>query len=155
MACLTSRIIISPKDLPAPRGGRDFFLCCNENELQLVPYLIKKKWSDLHLTEVKHRVLFTRRHSFITRWRNELPNVIWREGFTLSHVKLALELDPMQPKGVQEAFQDIHAHEHAYGNAEPCTHQKVQSNAIHRERHFQAHLECLLEKDKRELLVCK
>merc|ERR1712157_585543 len=61
----------------------------------------------------------------------------------------------MQTQRVQEALQDVHAHEHAQGDSEPGSEHAIDHDAIGREWHLEAHLQRLLEEDKGQLLVCQ
>merc|ERR1712099_98773 len=84
----------------------------------------------------------------LTGLLDELAHVEWGELLATSFVELALELHPVQPQRVQEALQDIHAHEHAQGDTKPGSEHEIDHDAIGRERHLEAHLQCLLEEDK-------
>merc|ERR1719387_2546799 len=57
---------------------------------------------------------------------------------TTTVVKLALELNPMQSKIVQEAFKHIHTKQHSHRDAEPHDKQEVEHNA-RKEGVFYAH----------------
>eukprot|EP00406_Dinophysis_acuminata_P058516 CAMPEP_0179290446 /NCGR_PEP_ID=MMETSP0797-20121207/41820_1 /TAXON_ID=47934 /ORGANISM="Dinophysis acuminata, Strain DAEP01" /LENGTH=285 /DNA_ID=CAMNT_0020999479 /DNA_START=88 /DNA_END=943 /DNA_ORIENTATION=- len=93
------------------------------------------------------------RRSVLARRAHELLDVVGREGLAVGLVELALELHPVQPEGVEEALQDVHAHEHPDRDAEPAAEHDVEHEAVGREGHLEAHRERLLEEDKRELLV--
>merc|ERR1712084_6746 len=91
----------------------------------------------------------------ITGLLNELAHIERCKLLTASLVELALEFHPMQPQRVQEALQDVHAHEHAQGDTEPGSKHEIDHDTICREWHLQPHLQCLLEEDKGQLLVCQ
>ena len=58
--------------------------------------------------------------SFLLRCLNscfqDLAEFEWIEWVAFTFEELVLELDPMQTQGVQEALQEVHAHEDAKGN---------------------------------------
>ena len=53
---------------------------------------------------------------------------VWLEGNSLATEELVLELDPVQSERMEEALQEIHAHQHCEGNAKEDVECKEQLN---------------------------
>lgn len=75
--------------------------------------------------------------------------VVRLELSAVSLVELVLEFDPVQPQGVQETLQTVHAHQYTDGH----THEYDESESDCEEIHAQGALEELVEEDQRQLGV--
>lgn len=76
------------------------------------------------------------------------------EAVAVSLVELGLELDPVQPQGVEEALHDVHAEENAGGDSEENGESYVDVDAVDDDGSgLEGGHKGLLEEDKRQLLM--